>query len=201
MKASQTRFVKARVIRRVKEIDRDYRWWRYVDAEPECGYVEDEYYRSEPAYPELQEAFSRKSLTYRTRQPYGISRKRLRARLSRLGYRGAALAELILRIKRQGVPELSELCEQATGPTWLGWTRHAAEARFGRRVAREMRRGVASAFIFLDEAGYYLQPGFARMFELSRSLSVTSGYGPAVGRQVAVQHLPASPDSINAVQA
>ena len=159
MKRSKSLAVKSRVVRRIKETQNDYRWWRYVDEQPESGYIEDTYEYTEPAYPELQ-----KKDVSRTARRVSLSRTRIRIRLSRLGYRGAELATLVQQIAGRGPLSAS------TGTTYAGWSVQAANERFGRRVSRELRRGVAPQCIFLDEMGYYLMPGIGKLMEQFRMM-------------------------------
>jgi hypothetical protein len=158
MKASKPRVVKSRVVRRIKEVQNDYRWWRYVDEAPECGYVEDTYEYTESAYAELK-----KPRRSRQTRPVSLSRTRLRARMYRVGYRGPALAELVRTLAER------DRTSASLGITHAGWTRKRAEEQFGRRVARELRRGVDGFAVYLDEMGYYMAPGLGKLLEGMRA--------------------------------
>jgi hypothetical protein len=154
MKASKSRVVKSRVVRRIREVRNDYRWWRYVDEAPECGYVEDTYEYTESAYPELQNRNRS-----RKQRPISLSRTRLRARMYRLGYKGPALAEIVRALAER------DTTSPSMGITYAGWTRKRAEEQFDRRVARELRRGISGFAVYLDEMGYYMSPGLGKLLE------------------------------------
>jgi hypothetical protein len=151
MKRSKSLVVKSRVVRRVKESPGSLSWLKCVN-EGATPITEDDEYDIELAYPELH-----KTRVRRTARPWSLSRRQLRTRLSRLGYQGEALASLVKTLLAGG--------ENINGETFSGWTRKEAQEKFGRQVARELRRGVAGRFVMLDEMGYYMYPGFAQLVE------------------------------------
>lgn len=160
MKRSKSLAVKSRVVRRVVETSS---WLRYINESP---VTESENYESlEYAYPELQKTRSTRQLRAGL-----LSRRKLRARLSRLGYRGEQLTSLVQAVAAGGA--------SFHGKTYAGWTQDEALRKFGRRVARELRRGVDARYVFMDEMGYYAYPGFAKLVESMQSLKATRTVNP-----------------------
>lgn len=165
------------VVRYVTETQNDYRWWRYQESEPECGYVVDTTTYTVPAFPRSEKPKTRKEPRMR------LSRRQLRKRLYGAGYRGdklkACFAEIV-GFEARNFELASKGNEQAILATQglrypFGWTMPSIREKLGNRGWKVLAKGIHPIMVVLDEWAYYAAPAMADFVEKARSFAGKSG--------------------------
>lgn len=160
------------VMRLIKETQDDYRWWRYQDSEPECGYVVNTTTYSVPAYP-----FQEKPKTRRDIRTW-LSRRQLRKRLYGAGYRNDELktvfTEIIgLRTQNPGLASMGDNHLASQGLIYpFGWNMTSIRKTFGNRGRKVLTKGIRPFMVFLDEFSYYAAPGMGTCGLVQKTQSV-----------------------------
>lgn len=162
MKAAKASWRRHTVVRVVTETQNDYRWWRYQDTEPKEGYVVDTMTYTVPAYPLPEKPKTRNAP--RT----SLSRRKLRKRLYRAGFRGENLKDAFAtivgfavdcyRLASEGDAFALAAMQGSRYP--FGWSGKAIRERLGNRGWKALTKGIQPIFIALDEFGYYVTPQF-----------------------------------------
>lgn len=173
MKIAKASWRKNTVVRIVTETQKDYRWWRYQDAEPEEGYVEDTYTYMVPAYPRPEKPKTRKE------PRRSLSRTRLRERLYAAGFRGEGLKVAFAEIVGFEARNISAAIEgDVTALSVMqgerfpfGWTRKAIRERFEYRGWKAVTKGIQGIFLVLDEFWYFASPRLSDLVNQARSFS------------------------------
>lgn len=146
------------IVRVTMEPDYDHEAW-HSDIKPTPDCMPDAFYcRSEPVYPKLEPAQTR-------RKPYtSLTGRKLRKRLYGAGLRGVEF-QRVLREVLSGEPR----CDGVTFNLPGSWRVSQFRETFGRKVAKAVLRFVAIKFIILDEFGYYVNEGFSEFAQQAMS--------------------------------
>lgn len=184
------------VMRVITETQTDYRWWRYQDSEPECGYVVDTTTYSVPVYPRPEKLKTRKEPRMR------ISRRQLRKRLYYAGYRGSELNSVFAEItgfEAQNAALAAKGDEQALRAMQglrypFGWNKQSIREKLGNRGWKALTKGIQPLLVVLDEMGYYMDQGMVDLVAKAMSFGRKMG-GAAPGAQQDVLLLP-SPEAV-----
>lgn len=156
------------VVRVTVETFQDYRWWRYQDTEPECGYVEDTIRHVEPLEPSQQKPARKSKAKF-------LSKTKLRKLCASTGLRGEQLRETVEALRTRPLSADAETL--AASVTYLGWSKEALVKQFGRRLSNAIIRHIAPLFLVFDEFGYYMSASLSEMFRQARAYAPSTEAG------------------------
>lgn len=169
-------------VRIINESFDDYRWWRHQDVEPECGYVREEYVRTELAHPRVVPASKRLPKHPR------LSRRALKHRL------------YYAKVHKSKWPQLLATYANTTLMRMAGTPDIRKE--WGHAVAKAVTRHVKVILIVQDEFWHFAkmdvaQIAFARSCRKVNAAVVGAGQGDSLdGHLPDREQITTSPESV-----
>lgn len=146
MTAKRKHLILAKQRHRVSRVEQvpeiDYRWWRYVDTEPACGYVDTSYTMRTCPYARADKASTR------IRPKTFLSNTQLRRRLARSGIPRSIVSDALRQVR---AAEFDMLSDSFKAGRFVGPLERSLIAVIGPHATRRVMKGVREPFIFMDE--------------------------------------------------